>query len=154
MSSINVFQVAKDSFGPPGLTHPLLVENYAWVDKRLHEMYYDYVITSSECDEYDAEGFLNENYAWIDAKLDEMCHPSNSPSPSHSPSPSPLHSPSDLNCIEEDIFLFESSRCEYTEFPHHVTDDEEEAPFPDFQLPIFYAVSDYSDDDELIVSDF
>jgi len=34
-----VFQIAKDFNGPPGLVHPLLVENFDWVDERLHEMY-------------------------------------------------------------------------------------------------------------------
>lgn len=73
MSSINVFQVAMDLNGPPGLTHPLLVENYAWVDERLREMYYGYALTASNCDEYDAAGLLTEKWAWVDNRLKEMC---------------------------------------------------------------------------------
>ena len=34
--------------GPPGLTHPLLAENYDWVDKRLDELYYNYTNTNYE----------------------------------------------------------------------------------------------------------
>ena len=33
--------------GPPGLTHPLLAENYDWVDKRLDELYYNYNYTNT-----------------------------------------------------------------------------------------------------------
>ena len=32
--------LACDRNSPPGLVHPLLQENYDWVDKRLEEMYY------------------------------------------------------------------------------------------------------------------
>ena len=73
MSSLNVFQIAKDMNGPPGLVHPLLVENYAWVDERLREMYNIYALTASNCDEYEATGLLSENYAWVDARLAEKC---------------------------------------------------------------------------------
>ena len=73
MSSINVFQVAMDLNGPPGLTHPLLVEKYAWVDKRLREMYNGYALTASNCDEYEAAGLLTENWAWVDDRLEQMC---------------------------------------------------------------------------------
>ena len=34
--------------GPPGFTHPLLAENYDWVDKRLDELYYNYTNTTYE----------------------------------------------------------------------------------------------------------
>jgi len=73
MSSINVFQVAMDLNGPPGLTHPLLVEKYAWVDERLREMYNGYALTASNCDEYEAAGLLTENWAWVDDRLEQMC---------------------------------------------------------------------------------
>ena len=70
MSSFNnVFQIAKDMNGPPGLVHPLLVENYAWIDKRLREMYHSYALTASNCDEYEVAGLLSENYAWVDKSL-------------------------------------------------------------------------------------
>ena len=73
MSSFNVFQIAKEMNGPPGIVHPLLVENYAWVDERLRAMYNGYALTSSNCDEYEAAGLLKENYAWVDERLEEMC---------------------------------------------------------------------------------
>lgn len=73
MSSVNVFQIAQDMNGPPGLVHPFLVENYAWVDERLREMYNVYALTASNCDEYEAAGLLSENYAWVDARLAEKC---------------------------------------------------------------------------------
>jgi hypothetical protein len=75
MSSLNVFQAAMDMYGPPGITHPLLVEKSAWVDERLREMYYRYALTSSNCDEYEAAGLLKENWAWVDSRLEEMCNP-------------------------------------------------------------------------------
>jgi len=73
MISINVFKVAMNLNGPPGLTHPLLVENYAWVDERLREMYNCYALTASNCDEYEAAGLLKENWAWVDTRLEQMC---------------------------------------------------------------------------------
>jgi len=74
MSSLNVFQVVMDMNGPPGLIHPLLVENYAWVDERLREMYNIYALTASNCDEYKSAGLLKENWSWVDNRLDEMCN--------------------------------------------------------------------------------
>lgn len=73
MSSINIFNIAMDMNGPPGLTHPFLVENYAWVDERLREMYYGYALTAANSDEYEAAGLLRENYAWVDNRLAEKC---------------------------------------------------------------------------------
>lgn len=51
----------------------LMQENYAWVDRRLEELYYGYALTSANCDEYEAAGILTENYAWVDQRLEEMC---------------------------------------------------------------------------------
>jgi hypothetical protein len=70
MSSLNVFQIAKEM---NGLVHPLLVENYAWVDERLRAMYNGYALTASNCDEYEAAGLLKENYAWVDERLAAKC---------------------------------------------------------------------------------
>lgn len=39
---MNVIQLALDFNAPPGLVHPLFVENYDWVDNRLRELYYEY----------------------------------------------------------------------------------------------------------------
>lgn len=73
MSFPNVFQVAMDLNGPPGLTHPLLVESYAWVDERLRELFYGYALTSDNVDEFQDVGLLQEHHAWVDQKLEEMC---------------------------------------------------------------------------------
>lgn len=75
MCSVNVFQIAMDLNGPPGLTHPLLQEKYSWVDQRLREMYYGYSLTADNSDEFEEIGLLTENYAWVDRKLEEMCAP-------------------------------------------------------------------------------
>jgi hypothetical protein len=97
--------VAMDFNGPPGLTHPLLVENYAWVDDRLRELYNGYALTSSNCDEYEAAGLLKENWAWVDERLTEMCAVSELDLLSYS-CPAPLawanyRSGANLDCIEE-----------------------------------------------------
>jgi hypothetical protein len=70
---MKVFQVAMDLYSPPGITHPILKENYAWVDERLREMYYGYALTSDNYDEFKYNDLLKENYDWVDRKLEEMC---------------------------------------------------------------------------------
>lgn len=67
--------VAMDTYAPPGLTHPLLVENYAWVDQRLREKYYGYALTSANIDEFESADLLTENYDWVDRRLEELCAP-------------------------------------------------------------------------------
>ena len=53
---MNTFVDAMDIDGPPGITHPLLVENYAWVDIRLEELYYSYAVVTDDNNElYDEE---------------------------------------------------------------------------------------------------
>ena len=39
--NFNMFQIAMNINGPPGIIHPLLQENYAWVDECLREKYYN-----------------------------------------------------------------------------------------------------------------
>jgi hypothetical protein len=63
------------AYAPPGLTHPLLVENYAWVDQLLREKYYGYALTSVNIDEFESSELLTENYDWVDYRLEEMCAP-------------------------------------------------------------------------------
>lgn len=51
MSLITKFAFILDKLsedGPPGLIHPLLIENYDWVDRRLDELYYNYTNTTYE----------------------------------------------------------------------------------------------------------
>jgi len=74
MNSVSVMQAAAMApYGPPGLTHPLLIEKYAWVDQRLREKYYNYALTSKNVDEYQYADLLTENYSWVDRRLAEMC---------------------------------------------------------------------------------
>jgi hypothetical protein len=74
MNSVSVMQAAAMApYGPPGLTHPLLIEKYAWVDQRLREKYYNYALTSKNVDEYQYADLLTENYAWVDRRLADMC---------------------------------------------------------------------------------
>ena len=44
-------------------------ENWDWVDNRLEELYYEYAITSDNCDDYIEVGLLVERGAWVDEKL-------------------------------------------------------------------------------------
>jgi hypothetical protein len=39
--NFNIFQIAMNINNPPGIIHPLLQENYAWVDECLREKYYN-----------------------------------------------------------------------------------------------------------------
>lgn len=64
----SVFQTARDY-----VWHPLFEENYAWVDKRLNELYNIYALTSNNVDEFESNGLLTENYDWVDARLEELC---------------------------------------------------------------------------------
>jgi hypothetical protein len=50
-------------------TDSLLVENYAWVDQRLEELYYGYALTAENCDEFQDAGLLREKWAWVDDSL-------------------------------------------------------------------------------------
>ena len=44
-------------------------ENYAWVDRRLEELYYGYALTADNCDEFQDAGLLREKWAWVDDLL-------------------------------------------------------------------------------------
>lgn len=50
----------------------LLFEKYAWVDKRLQEMTYNYALTADNCEEFEELGLLEENWSWVDDKLEEL----------------------------------------------------------------------------------
>ena len=52
---------------PPGLTHPLLKENFAWVDKRLEQLYYGYALTSENYEDF--EYLYNNKYSDVDSIL-------------------------------------------------------------------------------------
>ena len=52
-----------------------MIENYAWVDECLRQMYYGYALTMENYDEFEDAGFLNENWAWVDDSLEEMYMP-------------------------------------------------------------------------------
>lgn len=68
---MNMFAIAMDMNAPPGITHPMLVEKYDWVDVRLRELYYGYALTADNYDEFVAAGLFLEKYDWIDRKLEE-----------------------------------------------------------------------------------
>lgn len=131
MSSLNVFEAAMDMTGPPGLTHPLLVENYAWVDERLREMYYGYALTDLNSDEYEEAGLLKEHYDWVDRMLA-------TPSPTIEdelrcvPCPMPLswgyfRNGANLESLEPEI-LEDDSSCEKRERSESdISDYQEEA---------------------------
>jgi hypothetical protein len=74
MSSVTVFQVAMGLNGLTDVEHPLLKENYQWVDELLREKYYGYALTSDNVDEFESAGLLQEHYDWVDIKLADMCH--------------------------------------------------------------------------------
>jgi hypothetical protein len=63
MSSVCPLTIAMDFNGPPGITHPLLEEKYAWVDQRLEELYYSYALTEENYNEYQDAGLLSEEDA-------------------------------------------------------------------------------------------
>jgi uncharacterized protein YecT (DUF1311 family) len=57
-------------------TDSLLVENYAWVDQRLKELYYSYALTAENCDEYEAAGLLcHAPLAWVDYRETDKNRP-------------------------------------------------------------------------------
>ena len=76
---MNVFSkfatIAMDAYAPPGITQPLLVENYDWVDQSLREKYYGYALTSENADEFEYADLLTEKYDWVDRRLEELCAP-------------------------------------------------------------------------------
>jgi hypothetical protein len=54
---------------PPGLVDPLYIENYAWVDQRLEELYHSYALTQDNLDDFINAGLMKEHYAWVDEYL-------------------------------------------------------------------------------------
>ena len=47
----------------------LIVENWAWVDQRLEEVYHGYGLTKDNCDDYIDAGLLVERWDWLDTEL-------------------------------------------------------------------------------------
>jgi hypothetical protein len=68
MSSQIMYQLAMDFTGPPGITHPLFKEKYAWVDECLREKYYSYALTSLNYDEFLYSGLIKANEPSIGIK--------------------------------------------------------------------------------------
>ena len=112
MSSIqNVFQPFNHiKYNDAPLDASLLIENSAWIDERLREMYYSYALTDSNWDEYEKAGLLKEKYAWVDERLEEMCAVTDE---DFLPCPLPLRwggrDDGNLVCIEDDESSAESS---------------------------------------------
>jgi hypothetical protein len=63
--NFNIFQIAMNINEPQGIIHPLLQENYAWVDECLREKYFD---------KWFEKELLNEqyDYEFVNNKLDEI----------------------------------------------------------------------------------
>ena len=55
-----------------GSSSPLFQENWAWVDKRLEELYYGYGLAQDNIDDYVEAGLLDERCAWVDADLQSL----------------------------------------------------------------------------------
>jgi len=72
MCSNKNFKITIDSDYKPEIINSLLVENYAWVDERINQMYYNYALTYSNYDEYESAGFLKEKWDWVDKKLNQI----------------------------------------------------------------------------------
>ena len=65
---IHALNLIMDTNSPPGIIHPFLIENYAWVDECLTLMYckninYD-EHNYEKCDEYQDACLLKEKWAW------------------------------------------------------------------------------------------
>jgi hypothetical protein len=71
-SILTTIAIAMDMNAPPGITHPLLVEKYDWVDVRLRELYYGSALTADNYDEFVADGLFLEKHGWVDRRLEEM----------------------------------------------------------------------------------
>lgn len=52
MSLSRAIAIACDLNGPPGIVHPLLQENYDWVDKRLGELYHSYALSDDSSEKW------------------------------------------------------------------------------------------------------
>lgn len=72
MSSMNTIQLAMDMNMPPGLIHPLLKENYNWVDHRLSELYNMYSLTEENLDEFQSNGLLKNRWEFVDSELERL----------------------------------------------------------------------------------
>jgi len=130
MNSNAMFQIAAtNAYGPPGLVHPLLKENYDWVDQLLCEKYYGYALTTENIDEYLEAGLLTEYYAWVDQKLEEMCAYDEEKCSLLMMAPvnwANYRGDAKLECIEEennDNLLFQSP---FQKFYFHVVSEDEE----------------------------
>jgi hypothetical protein len=64
LSKSTVTAILDSINGPPGITHPLFVEKYAWVDERLEELYYDYTLTTENRYNYMNNGLYK--MTWMD----------------------------------------------------------------------------------------
>ncbi len=51
------------------ITSELLHENWAWVDKRLEELYHGYGLTEDNFEDYIDAGLLGERWDWVDNEL-------------------------------------------------------------------------------------
>jgi hypothetical protein len=66
-----LFKLLMDTNAPPGIIHPLFIENYSWVDIRLRELYYDTIMYTVftdtmfiDDDEYQDTRLLQQKMFW------------------------------------------------------------------------------------------
>lgn len=70
MSASSVYDIAMGYNAPPGLVHPLLQENYAWVDERLRINQYSF---EYDCDDCELGIPLRPcPITWVDYRLDHI----------------------------------------------------------------------------------
>lgn len=89
-----------------------MIENYAWVDECLRQMYYSYAFTVENYDEYEDAGLLKENWAWVDEQLEEMCIPEDR---------IPVLAPDEWAfCLYDQLVCIEEFREDFMPMPMHM----------------------------------
>jgi hypothetical protein len=70
MSASSIYDIAMGYNAPPGLVHPLLQENYAWVDERLRLNQYSYQYDCDDCE----TGFIPRPcpISWVDYRYNHI----------------------------------------------------------------------------------
>ena len=73
MSASAIYDIVMGHNAPPGLIHPLLKENYAWVDERLQNNQYSYQYNYEDCDDCEY-GFMPRPcpIAWVDYRYNHI----------------------------------------------------------------------------------
>jgi hypothetical protein len=80
MIASTLYDIVMGYNSPPGLTHPILKENYKWVDERLSAMQYSTHYDYDDCEEC---GFIPCPcpIAWVDYRYNHIAHGIEDPDP-------------------------------------------------------------------------